>query len=177
MEQIWLTNQGTDGHLEEAGGGDLAGGHSYRLRVIVAGKAETGRGGHVSLPARYGERDLRCMAFEPTKGFRDVVRALVPGDVVEACGSYKGGSLNLEKIRLIEPARDVVAIPPLCTSCGKRMTSAGHLKGYKCRRCGSRARDGELQETRREIRPGWYEVPPSARRHLAKPLVRAMRQG
>jgi len=177
MEQVYLTNQGTDGHLDEADGGDLVEGHSYRVRVIVTGKAETGRGGHVSLPARYGDRVLRCMAFEPTKGFRDVVRALVAGDLVEACGSYKGGSLNLEKIRLIEAALAVEEIPPRCTTCGKRMTSAGHLKGYKCRRCGSRAKEGEVQESPREIRAGWYEVPPSARRHLAKPLVRGMRQG
>jgi tRNA(Ile2)-agmatinylcytidine synthase len=177
MEQVYLTNQGTDGHLEGADGGELSEGHSYRVRATIAGKAETGRGGHVSLPARYGERDLRCMAFEPTKGFRDVVRALVAGDLVEACGSFKGGSLNLEKIRLIEPARAVETVPPRCSSCGRRMTSAGHMKGYKCRRCGTRAKEGEVQEARREIRAGWYEVPPSARRHLAKPLVRAMRQG
>jgi tRNA(Ile2)-agmatinylcytidine synthase len=177
MEQLWLTNQGTDGHLVEADGGDLIEGHSYRVRVTVAGRAETGRGGHVSLPARYGDRELRCMAYEPTKGFRDVVRALVPGDEVEACGSYKGGSLNLEKIRLIEPGRDVVTIPPLCRSCGKRMTSAGHRKGYKCRQCGSRAMEGEVLESSRALRPGWYEVPSSARRHLARPLVRVMRQG
>jgi tRNA(Ile2)-agmatinylcytidine synthase len=105
------------------------------------------------------------------------VRALVPGDEVEGCGSFKGGSLNLEKIRLIEPGRDAVTIPPLCTSCGKRMTSAGHRKGYKCRQCGSRAMEGEVQERRRAIRAGWYEVPSTARRHLAKPLVRLMRQG
>jgi tRNA(Ile2)-agmatinylcytidine synthase len=176
-EQVWLTNQGTDGHLEEAAGGELTEGHSYRVRVTVAGKAETGRGGHVSLPALYGERDLRCMAYEPTKGFRDVVRALVPGDSLEACGSFKGGSLNLEKIRLMEPARDVTTRPPRCTTCGKQMTSAGHLKGYKCRRCGTRAGEGVVQEAGRGVRAGWYEVPSSARRHLAKPLVRLMRQG
>jgi tRNA(Ile2)-agmatinylcytidine synthase len=177
LEQLWLTNQGTDGHLLEAGGGELIEGHSYRLRCTVAGKAEAGRGGHVSLAARYGDSDLRCMAYEPTKGFRDVVRSLIPGDEMEACGSYKGDSLNLEKIRLIDPALDRVMIPPRCTTCGKRMTSAGHQKGYKCRLCGAKAKEGEVQERRREIHAGWYEVPPSARRHLAMPLVRVMRQG
>jgi tRNA(Ile2)-agmatinylcytidine synthase len=176
LEQVWLTNQGTDGHLEEAAGRDLVEGHSYRVKVTVSGEAETGRGGHVTLPVRYGERDLRCMAYEPTKGFRQVVRALIPGDGVEACGSFKGGSLNLEKIGLAEPARTLVTIPPECPGCGKRMTSAGHLKGYKCRRCGARAKDGEVREAARGIRAGWYEVPSSARRHLAKPLVRLMRQ-
>jgi tRNA(Ile2)-agmatinylcytidine synthase len=116
------------------------------------------------------------MAYEPTKGFRDVVRALIAGDDVEACGSYKGGSLNLEKIRLIGAARAARRVPPACPSCGRRMTSAGSLKGYKCRRCGARAREGEVQETRRAIREEWYEVPSSARRHLARPLIRGMRQ-
>jgi tRNA(Ile2)-agmatinylcytidine synthase len=177
LEQVWLTNQGTDGHLEDAdAGGDLLEGHSYRVRLTVAGRAVTGRGGHVSLPVHRGEQDLRCMAYEPTKGFRDVVRALVTGDVIEACGSYKGGSLNLEKLRLINPARALATVPPVCPSCGKRMTSAGNRKGYKCRRCGNRAREGEMREARREIWPGWYEVPSSARRHLAKPLIRVMRQ-
>jgi tRNA(Ile2)-agmatinylcytidine synthase len=100
------------------------------------------------------------------------VRALIAGDELEACGSYKGKSLNLEKIQLIELARARVTIPPLCTPCGKRMTSAGYGKGYKCRRCGERAMEGEVQEKRRDIGRGWYEVPSSARRHLAMPLVR-----
>ena len=174
LEQVWLTNQGTDGHLEEGEIGSLTEGHSYRIRGAVGGNAVTGKGGHVAIPLEAGGAGpgLRCMAYEPTKGFRDVVRALVVGDEVEACGSYKGGSLNLEKIRLVEPARDLVRLAPACPSCGKRMTSAGHGKGFKCRRCGSRAADREERVRERAIRPGWYEVPPCARRHLAKPLIR-----
>jgi tRNA(Ile2)-agmatinylcytidine synthase len=175
LEQIYLTNQGTDGHLEEGVPGELIDGHSYRLRVTVTGRAETGRGGHVSLSVRCGGQDLRCMAYEPTKGFRDVVRALIPGDEVEACGSFKGGSLNLEKIQLIEGVQDLVKRPPLCPACRIRMTSGGHGKGFKCRRCGSRAKEGEVQARERRIGAGWFEVPPSARRHLARPLIREMR--
>jgi tRNA(Ile2)-agmatinylcytidine synthase len=175
IEQTYLTNQGTDGHLEEGTIGDLAEGHSYRVRGTVTGRAETGRGGHVAVPIGRGPLALRCMAYEPTKGFRDVVRALIPGDEVEACGSFKGSSLNLEKIRLIERAQDREQKPPLCHSCGARMTSAGHGKGYKCRRCGNRAKEGEVRFHERKIGTGWYEVPPSARRHLARPLIREMR--
>ena len=175
LEQLYLTNQGTDGHLMEGVIGDLVQGHSYRVRGSVTGKAETGRGGHVSIRLESGGCTLRCMAYEPTKGFRDVVRALLPGDAVEACGSFKGGSLNLEKLRLVDAALAPVTAPPRCPSCGKRMTSAGRGKGYKCRRCGSRAREGEVRVPERGIRTGWYEVPPSARRHLARPLARGMR--
>ncbi len=41
------------------------------------------------------------MAYEPTKNFRQVVRQLVPGDEVIAFGSFKKGSINLEKIRIV----------------------------------------------------------------------------
>jgi len=172
LEQLYLTNQGTDGHLEKGTIGDLVEGHSYRLtgRVMVA--PETGRGGHVSTGIGDAGQHLRCMAYEPTKGFRDVVRALIPGDLVEVCGSYKGGSLNLEKLRLVGPAQDLATIPPKCPSCGKRMTSAGRLKGYKCRSCGSRSAVGEERVRERTIGAGWYEVPSCARRHLARPLAR-----
>jgi len=175
LEQIFLTNQGTDGHLEEGIVGELMPGHSYCVMGTVSGKAETGKGGHVSLPLESGGSDLRCMAYEPTKEFRDVVRALLPGDMAEVCGSYKGGSLNLEKIHVTGLAPDLAKNPPRCPSCGKRMTSAGHLKGYKCRGCGTRAKDAEVLVRKRRIGCGWYEVPPSARRHLAKPLIRMIR--
>jgi len=60
------------------------------------------------------------------------------------------------------------------------MKSAGKGKGYKCPRCGSKMPTGseedvevrEKREIERMIKPGFYEVPPSARRHLSKPLVR-----
>jgi tRNA(Ile2)-agmatinylcytidine synthase len=175
LEQIYLTNQGTDGHLEEVTHGELTPGHSYRIRGTIAGKAVTGKGGHVSIPMEAMGHDLRCMAYEPTREFREVVRALVPGDEVEACGSFKGGSLNLEKIQVLRLAGDLGRISPRCSSCGKRMTSAGHLKGYKCRVCRTRVMEAEVTVRGRRIGAGWYEVPPSARRHLAKPLLRAMR--
>ena len=175
LEQLFLTNQGTDGHLEEGIVKELTPGHSYRVRGAISGKPVTGKGGHVSIPLESEGLDLRCMAYEPTKGFREVVRALLPGDEVEVCGSFKGGSLNLEKIHVVRLARDLAKNSPFCHSCGKRMTSAGHLKGYKCRECGTRAKDAEVWLRDRRIGCGWYEVPPSARRHLAKPLTRAMR--
>jgi tRNA(Ile2)-agmatinylcytidine synthase len=175
LEQVYLTNQGTDAHLEEGAIGDLTPGHSYHVRGTVAGKAGTGKGGHVSIPLEDGGCELRCMAYEPTKGFREIVRALIPGDEVEVCGSYKGGSLNLEKILIGGLTEDRVKTSPPCPSCGKRMTSAGHLKGYKCRGCGTREKGAVVTVRDRRICCGWNEVPPSARRHLARPLVREIR--
>lgn len=172
IAQVWVTNQGTDAHLVPGTVGGLLDGRSYCVAATVAEQATTGEGGHVSVVVRDGDERLRCMAYEPTKGFRDVVRALVPGDQVVVCGSYKNKSLNLEKIQLREAAADVRYRPPLCPACGKRMTSAGRDKGYKCRHCGARAAEPERLVSPRAIMPGWFEVPPTARRHLSKPLVR-----
>lgn len=171
-EQVWVTNQGTDVHLVAGTIGALLEGRSYRVPGRVAERAATGEGGHVSLVLEEGDRRLTCMAFEPTKGFRDIVRGLVPGDTVLACGSYKNGTLNLEKIRIDTLADDLVVRPPTCMACGARMTSAGKEKGYKCRTCGARARDPEVRRQTRTITEGWFEVPPTARRHLSKPLIR-----
>jgi len=173
IEQVWITNQGTDAHLVDGTIGRLLEGRSYRLQGTAEGRAVTGTGGHVRLTliGADGER-LRCMAYEPTKGFRETVRALRSGDEVLAVGSYKNESLNLEKVRVDRLAEDRLCRPPICPGCGRRMTSAGREKGYKCRACGVRASDPEILTTPRTIRTGWYEVPPTARRHLSKPLVR-----
>ncbi|HOI58842.1 MULTISPECIES: tRNA(Ile)(2)-agmatinylcytidine synthase [unclassified Methanoculleus] len=173
-EQVYATNQGTDAHLAPGTVGELREGRSYLVRGTVAGPAVTGVGGHVSFPLVDEEGEVRCMAYEPTKGFRDVVRALVPGDGVAVAGSYKGGSLNLEKIGICRLADTVRIHPPLCPVCGRRMTSAGAGKGYKCRVCSERSREPEVEQVERRISPGWYEVPPTARRHLARPLVRGV---
>ncbi|HDS64213.1 MAG TPA: DUF1743 domain-containing protein [Methanofollis liminatans] len=173
IEQVWVTNQGTDAHLMDGTIGRLLDGRSYRVQGTVVERATTGAGGHVRLTllGTDGER-LRCMAYEPTKGFREIVRALLPGDGILAVGSYKNESLNLEKLRADRLVEDRLLRPPLCPDCGRRMTSAGRDKGYKCRECGGRAGDPEIITTPRTIKTGWYEVPPTARRHLSKPLVR-----
>lgn len=176
LEQIWSTNQGTDAHLIPARSADLDEGCSYLLGGTVSSAPVTHKGGHVSLPLLSGGLSVTCMAYEPTRGFRDIIRALLPGDAVRVAGSYKKGSMNLEKIQVLRAPEQVVRKPPVCERCGKRMTSAGAAKGYKCRRCGGRAKDPEIVRMPRRITPGWYEVPPSARRHLARPLCRGIRE-
>lgn len=172
IEQVVLTNQGTDAHLLPGRIGELREGCSYLVSGMVTTPPVTGTGGHVSFSIGEGGETVRCMAYEPTRGFRDVIRLIIPGDEVTAAGSYKGGSINLEKILIRRVAGAVQTRPPRCGVCGKRMTSAGTGKGYKCRECGSRTREPEQTRIERDLRCGWYEVPPSARRHLAKPLVR-----
>jgi tRNA(Ile2)-agmatinylcytidine synthase len=115
---------------------------------------------------------VRCMAYEPTKNFRQIVRQLMQGDEITAFGSYKKESINLEKIGIRILAEQIISRPPLCTTCNKRMTSDGTGQGYKCKKCGLHAIDPEIRKISRTLKPGWYEVPPTARRHLAKPLCR-----
>ena len=168
---LFLTNQGTDAHLRDVPLDAVEDGRAYRTTGTVATEPETKRGGHVFFELRDGDAAVRCTAFEPTKRFRERVRALRPGDRITTCGEVSDGTLKLEKFAV----RDLDAIvyeTPDCPGCGRSMESAGRDQGYRCRDCGTSA-DGKVPvEVERDLEHGWYEVPPSARRHVAKPLVR-----
>ena len=172
LEQIWVTNQGTDAHLLAGTISGLREGLSYRIHGTVADSPKTGTGGYVSFTLQDGAYSTRCMAYEPTKNFRHIVRQLLPGDEIIAVGSYKKGSINLEKLKVIMLAVAETVRPPMCNVCNKRMTSDGKGKGWKCRKCGARGDEPEIQEISRNLKTGWFEVPPTARRHLARPLCR-----
>jgi tRNA(Ile2)-agmatinylcytidine synthase len=167
---VYRTNQGTDAHLTDARVGATRDGGSYRVEGTVVGEPETREGGHVFFDIEDDER-LRCAAFEPTGRFRDTVKALRERDRVVVCGSRADGTLKVEKMRVVSLNRTREAKP---TCCGRRMESAGRGKGYRCRDDGCDETADSLVEERieRELDERWYEVPPSARRHLAKPLVR-----
>jgi tRNA(Ile2)-agmatinylcytidine synthase len=172
--RTFVTNQGTDAHLEPGRLGGLADGSAYRVDGTVASEPETRRGGHVFFDLREGDARMRCAAFEPTKRFRDRVRALRAGDRLTVCGGFEardGGTLKLEKFAVREP-RTTERVNPTCPDCERRMESAGRDQGYRCRDCGTRAAGKTERPVERSLEPGWYEVPPVARRHVAKPLVR-----
>ncbi len=172
IEQVWVTNQGTDAHILPGTTGHLSELLSYIVPGTVTSVPQTRTGGHVSFVMEDGGFAVRCMAYEPTKNFRTIVRKLLPGDRVIAAGSFKKGSINLEKLKVVSLADARTVRPPLCTACSKRMTSDGRGKGWKCKKCGARADTPEITEIPRPLATGWYEVPPTARRHLAKPLCR-----
>jgi len=172
LAQLWLTNQGTDAHILEGKYSDLTEGRSYLVRGRVSDTPVTQEGGHVSFHLSLDGGMLFCMAFEPTKGFRDIIRMLCSGDEILAMGSYQKNTINLEKICVIHQNISQLVKPPICHKCGKRMTSAGTGKGYKCRICGGRSMESELVTKERLPLSGWYEVPPGSRRHLSRPLIR-----
>jgi tRNA(Ile2)-agmatinylcytidine synthase len=171
---LYLTNQGTDAHILNGDEVDVVEDQSYRLQGMVISQPEAIEKGHLFFRFRSSStgKDLTCAAFEPTKGFRGIVRKLVPGDLVEVYGAVVNGTLNLEKLKLVRKASVTSTRAPLCPSCGKRMKSAGQAQGYRCRRCKTKVLAQEIRVVDRDLEEGFYEVPPSARRHLAKPLVR-----
>jgi len=166
---IYRTNQGTDMHLMPAVG-EMKEDSSYLVQGIVAEIPKTIAGGHVFFKISKNHQTIECAAFEPTKNFRDIIRKLRKGDSITAYGSLKNKTLNLEKIN-IDMLASWETRNPLCT-CGKRMKSAGKGQGYRCKKCGAAKPGPELVPMIRDLEPGLYEVPPCARRHLSKPLVR-----
>ena len=170
----YRTNQGTDMHLIHVSGiGDIKEMHSYILEAEVASEPDTIRGGHTIFSLMDPEgKTIDCAAFEPTKNFRELVRKLIPGDRVVVYGSVTERTVNIEKIKILGLAVKYEISNPACPSCGKRMKSAGSGQGYRCRKCGTSSMDTKRYEIKRDIEVGFYEVPPCARRHLAKMLVR-----
>ncbi|SIR57074.1 tRNA(Ile2) 2-agmatinylcytidine synthetase [Haladaptatus litoreus] len=177
---LFVTNQGTDAHLRDGTLGEVEQNRAYRITGTVVSKPETRRGGHVFFTLA-SESDteseskstdnLPCAAFEPTKRFRDHVRNLRPGDEITVCGEVSRGTLKLEKFA-VRSLKITELVTPNCPECRRSMKSAGAGQGYRCRGCKTQA-DGKVeQEIERELESGWYEVPPEARRHIAKPLVR-----
>ncbi|ELY58215.1 hypothetical protein C491_10479 [Natronococcus amylolyticus DSM 10524] len=177
--RLFVTNQGTDVHLRDGSLKSVRDGRAYRVDGRVASEPETRRGGHVfvALEGLGDDRDrnerpsLECAAFEPTKRFRDRVRALRVGDRLTVCGEVSRGTLKLEKFTLRERV-ETERVTPTCPDCGRTMESAGRNQGYRCRDCKTSAPEKETVALERDLEEGWYEVPPCARRHVAKPLVR-----
>jgi len=179
--QLFVTNQGTDAHLRDAALGAVEDGRSYRVDGTVVEPPETREGGHVFLTLADGnesdgddsDADVRldCAAFEPTKRFRDRVRGLRVGDRITACGEIGDGTLKLEKFAVRE-LNGVELATPDCPDCGRSMKSAGADQGYRCRDCGTSHGGKVERRIDRDLEDGWYEVPPCARRHVAKPLIR-----
>jgi tRNA(Ile2)-agmatinylcytidine synthase len=175
---VYRTNQGTDMHLLSSENlACIQDMHSYRLTGTVSAIPKTIHGGHVIFPIRDGEgNEIDCAAFEPTKNFRSLIRELRPGDRVVLSGSVNSGTLNIEKIEIKKLAPLYKEENPVCPGCGKHMKSSGQTQGFRCKKCGTQAALKIVNEIKRDLAEGLYEVPPCARRHLAKPLVREQKK-
>ncbi|MFN4133887.1 MAG: DUF1743 domain-containing protein, partial [Candidatus Hadarchaeales archaeon] len=176
---VYKTNQATDEHLIPAKISEITPGRSYSVKARVISRPKVIPGGHVIFRVGDETGEMDCAAYEPTRGFRDVARLLLPEDLLVVHGGVKEKpglplTINLEKLEVIKLAKPVIKRNPLCLKCGKRMKSEGRGKGYSCKKCGRRAPASavDVVEVKRQLTPGYFEVPPRARRHLAKPLVR-----
>ncbi|MEM3585769.1 MAG: tRNA(Ile)(2)-agmatinylcytidine synthase [Candidatus Jordarchaeaceae archaeon] len=178
---IFRSNQGTDMHLRLL---DSISQVRPYLSVILNGEVssrpKTVSGGHVIVQIKDQTGSIDCAAYEPTGEFREVVRSLIPGDLVRVYGGVRPPSslhpitINLEKIEILKLAPLLVKSNPKCTRCGKRMTSAGKNKGFKCKKCGLKLTEirKSTLEIPRNIAEKLYLPPPRAHRHLTRPKER-----
>lgn len=174
----WLlfeTNQGTDDHLQRKSIVDISPFESVITRGFVSKNPLSIHGGHVFFTLQDSTGSIPCAAYEPTKEFRNVVRGLCGGDVVEVYGGVRKHPLtiNLEKLNLIQSVTvEEKTENPVCPSCGKHMKSRGTGQEYRCIRCRTTSVHPIVQDKPRTVNLGFYEVPVCARRHLSKPLKR-----
>jgi len=182
---IFRTNHGTDDHFSQVS--KILDIRPYRPAVVtgrVSTMPWTIPGGHVILRLSDGSGSIDCAAYEPTGNFRDIVRKLIVGDLVEAYGGVRKGTrthghtLNLEKIKVLDLAPDVRFENPRCSRCGKGMESAGRGQGFRCRRCkvDDPAASKTIVTVERKLAPGMYLPPSRAHRHLTKPISRYGRE-
>lgn len=172
---IFKTNQHTDMHIQKAEKiSSMKQFGCYRVKGHVKNRPTIIDGGHMFFYLEDDSGEIECGAYEPTKNFRHIVENLLPGDIIEVYGGIgEQNTFNIEKFKVIELI-DVEFKNPIC-ECGKRMTSAGKNKGFKCKKCGRKIESSEkipVKIVRNLENLKYYETPVSARRHLSKPLCR-----
>ncbi len=172
---IFKTNQHTDMHIQKAESiSDMNQFGCYEVVGEVKNKPTIIDGGHMFFYIKDESGEIECGAYEPTKNFRKTVSFLRPGDVIRVYGGIgEQNTFNIEKFQVIK-LNDIDYQNPVC-ECGKRMTSAGKNKGFKCKRCGNKIKSSEkvpVKVSRKLENSKFYETPVSARRHLSKPLCR-----
>ena len=172
---IFKTNQHTDMHIQKAK--DISSMRQfgcYKVVGTVKNKPTIIDGGHMFFYISDETGEIECGAYEPTKNFRKTVSHLRPGDVIRVYGGIgEHSTFNVEKFQVIE-LNDIDYQNPIC-ECGKKMTSAGKNKGFKCKKCGRKIKSSKkvpIKIQRFLKNAQFYETPVSARRHLSKPLCR-----
>ncbi len=173
---LFSTNQASGDHVVPVGRLDESPEWAtVQVDATVLRDPKDHRGGRVvvGMADRMGQA-FDAIAFEPTKEFRRTMRALRHGDEVAVVGSLRDGAIHVEKLR-VDSVADVPtkAENPRCPQCLRSMKSKGTEAGYRCPDGhGSAPEEAAVWRLEdRKVRPGWYEVPVPARRHLHRPLV------
>ncbi len=176
---IWRTNHASGDHVMDVDRlAEAPTGTTISVDLTVDALPINRVGGHVFVGCKHESgAPVTLAAFEPTKGFRDVVRALRPGDHVCAVGSLRrdpDATIHLERLEVLSLVQvSEKADNPVCPSCRGSMKSRGRGSGFRCPRCHERAplEAATWITEERGIETGWYEVPVMARRHLHRPVV------
>jgi len=173
----FLTNQGTDDHIQEREISGLEPWISAKVEGKVTKAPKVIEGGHVFIELSYGNSSVTAAAYEPTKNFREIVKKLIPNDRIQVWGGVRKDPLtiNIEKLKILNLVEKRVKVSnPTCPNCGKNMSSMGSNAGYRCKRCRTKADEdkAEYKIKPRNLEEKIYEVPVCARRHLSKPLKR-----
>ncbi|MBD3157698.1 MAG: DUF1743 domain-containing protein [Candidatus Lokiarchaeota archaeon] len=182
---LFRTNQGTGEHLQHRV--EIENLRPYMAATVfceVKSKPEMIEGGHAIFQVSDATGTIDCAAYEPTGDFRKTVLKLIPGDKlilhsgIRPASRTHGMTVNVEGMEVIELAEKAKYHNPICPECSRRMTSAGRNKGYKCKNCGFRARDGKkIKEViPRELSKKLYLPPLRAQRHLTRPHARVGKQ-
>ncbi len=174
---IFETNQGTDDHLQPKLIPAIRPYQSVITEGAVSTEPNVIEGGHTIFAISNSDDQVDCAAYEPTKGFRGLVNQLVVGDKIKVYGSVRTEPLtiNIEKLEILELVdQELKQANPKCTTCGKSMKSIGKGQGYRCKNCGTKLPEdsAEFKKVDRKLKPGIFEVPVCARRHISKPLKR-----
>lgn len=172
---IFKTNQHTDMHIQNVDKiANMNQYGCYKVKGTVKDRPKIIEGGHMFFTLFDESGEIECAAYEPTKNFRKIVAKLRKGDILELYGGIgEQNTFNIEKFQVLK-LNEYVYENPICV-CGKRMTSAGKNKGFKCKHCGNKIESDDKIATFvvRSLKNGkFYETPVSARRHLSKPLIR-----
>ncbi len=182
---IFRTNQGTDAHFFERQ--KICDVRQYQP-VIIKGRIHrspfTIKGRHVIFSIEDESGEIDCAAYEPTGDFKNIIRKLMQGDIVEVYGGVRPAStshpmtINLEKLKVLHLIPLVKMFNPICPQCGKRMKSMGSNSGFRCGRCGYRDREAkkEVVAIERKVTTQLYIPPARANRHLTKPFERYERE-
>jgi tRNA(Ile2)-agmatinylcytidine synthase len=178
---VFRTNQGTDAHLKRAENlRKIKPYTSVIARATVSKKPKIVPTRHVIFSVTDETAEVDCAAYEPTGVLRKTASKLIVGDCLEVCGGVRFSTrsrpltINLEKMRLLRPAQEIVFQNPTCPECGKRLKSMGTNKGFRCEKCGFR--NSSLEKVKimlkREVEKGLYITSARSQRHLTKPFRR-----
>jgi|TARA_B110000263_G_scaffold16739_1_gene13405 tRNA(Ile2)-agmatinylcytidine synthase len=168
---LYKTNQATDDHLRYKEISEMKDGDSVNIEITVISNPSIIKGGH----RFFGVKDkfdqtAQCAAFEPTKNFRHIIDKLEIGDYLVICGSVNNGTINLEKLRILDLVpRFLKPANPFC-DCGQRTHSSGKNSYYRCKSCSKRYDRPDKVEISSDLELKWYEPPASSRRHLSTPI-------